>query len=359
MAKVSLMFDTKSINSDIPIGDVIKAYAGIPLSPSGEAGKTNIHCPSPEHQDSKPSARIYKASNKCKCFSCNEAFSPISLAKQYYPELKFYELCQKLVDDFGLNIYDYSNMREVEESLNAAREKRFYDSFPLTNEELDFIGLPNHPHIEPDKDKTFSGHFMKQHEYWNTFDPNIYDFYSAEELANEMYDDEGNELEVELTYEEAAYLGLEDPHYFEMIEEMNATMPTMRDMWKEDKLETEKMLIDFAGRTVEALEKRKEECIQRCDAFEAYCLTKEGMIAAKTFDTWEKFKLNDKPIKITPKQEETIIAYARGRDELNSKEIVIQSCDEKIARAKEIAEKVRSHQKERKAAERKAWKIER
>lgn len=357
--KASLVFDTRSMNRDIPIEDVIKEYSGISLTPRGEAGKANINCPSPEHQDEKPSARIYKDSNKCKCFTCNEVFNPIGLAKKIYPELRFSELCQKLINDFGLNIYDYSNMKEVEESQKAEREKRFFDTFPLNNEELDFIGLPNHPKIKIIKDEMFSGHFMKLSEYWDTFDPTIYDAYSAEELAEELYDDEGNEITVELTYYEAAELGLEDPHYFEMIEELNATIPSMRESWKNNKRETERLMIDFAERKIDELTSKKEGFFETCKKFEEFCNTEDGKITVKIVDTLNKFQQQQKPLRLTPAQEEKVKMYLTLNDDYTFKDSIIENYNKDINRAKMIIEKIKSQQKERKEAFRKAWKQER
>lgn len=133
-----LRYDTEAINRDIPIKDVIERYAGIKTDVRG-----NIACPAPDHSDSHPSAKIYEHSNTCHCFSCQSNFNPISLAKEYHPELNFPDVCKLLVDDFGLSPERYSNIEEIRRIQNAAKRNEFVDAFPLDTDDLKCIGLNN------------------------------------------------------------------------------------------------------------------------------------------------------------------------------------------------------------------------
>ncbi len=133
---MQLRYDTEAINRDIPIKEVIERYAGINVNVRG-----NIACPAPDHTDSHPSAKIYEHSNTCHCFSCQSNFSPISLAKDYHPDLTFPDVCKLLVEDFGLSLERYSNIDEVRRVQNAAKRNEFADTFPLDADELKSIGL--------------------------------------------------------------------------------------------------------------------------------------------------------------------------------------------------------------------------
>lgn len=131
-----IRYDTERINADIPIRDVIERYTGSKVTSNGV-----IRCPSPTHEDRHPSAKVYDKTNTCHCFSCNTTFTPITLAKMYNPNLSFPELCRKLIDDFRLDLYSYSNAEEVEKVNGTMDKDKFVDTFPLTRDELRFLGI--------------------------------------------------------------------------------------------------------------------------------------------------------------------------------------------------------------------------
>lgn len=224
-----LTYDTKRMNEDIPIREVIASYANIRVTGRGN----NIHCPSPEHTDRTPSAKIY--GNVCKCFSCGRRLTPISLAKEYNPQLSFKDVCRKLLDDFGLNIYDYSNLREIENIKNSNQTHTFYDYFPVTDKDLKFIGLNN-----PTGDEEY------------TYAVNATDYYMG--LVGEIpplvetHDENGKELLINCTHSEAIILGLIVPNAKEIedkhIEEHEyMKIPTIQQLWQDDKIGTEEMII--------------------------------------------------------------------------------------------------------------------
>ncbi len=355
MSETYLFYDSRAINRDIPIADVIQAYTGTVLSPQEAAGKRKIQCPRPSHPDNDPSAKIYPNRNKCHCFSCNSTINVIGLVQEIHPELRFPEICKKLIDDFGLNIYDYSNLKEVEESRRATIKRKFVDSFPLSYDDLNFLGVEMYPTVKPDKDTVCSGHFMKITEYWNTFDPTIYDAYTMEELTEDIYDKDGNENMIELTYDEAADLGLEDPNYFKKIEEINKSLPNIREWWKDNKAIAEDFFIGRAEAVIEYTNGKKTDFQKRYDTCKNYLQSKDGMRAAKIYETWSRFITEGKPIKISEIQKNIINTYLDSKADMELKDTFFEECDKDISYSKTIIEKIKAHQNERKAARKEHW----
>lgn len=227
-----LRFNTRLINKDIPIREVIARYTGISVPQSNK----NIKCPSVRHNDNKPSAHIY--GNNCKCFGCGMNFSPLTLAKEQYPELSFADVCERLLDDFGLDVYNYSNKAEVEAARRAKKENKFYDCFPLTEEELNFIGLQNPQYNE---EQVYP---VKISEYFAFFfgeiPPDI-----------EVYED-GKEKLIELTENEAIQMGL-IPENIGILKS-NVAFPTLQQLWKQDKDGIEEMIIGKCGEAIEGID---------------------------------------------------------------------------------------------------------
>lgn len=219
-----LRFDTEAINKDIPIKDVIERYAGIRTDRRG-----NIPCPAPDHNDSHPSAKIYEHSNTCHCFSCQSNFNPISLAKEYHPEMKFPDVCKMLLDDFGLSMEHYSNIDEVRKFQESSKKNEFIDVFPLEISELKYIGLNN-----------ASGSQMK------------------------------------IDYGGEAY------------ESRTVTAPSLQQMWKEDKTSVETMLLSKCDETKLLMQENIDVLNNVIDTWNGYSEGKK-MGIQKTFEAVKKY----------------------------------------------------------------------
>ena len=234
-----LRFDTEAINKDIPIKDVIERYAGIRTDRRG-----NIVCPAPDHNDSHPSAKIYEHSNTCHCFSCQSNFNPISLAKEYHPEMKFPDLCKKLLDDFGLSMENYSNINEVRRFQEYSKKNEFTDIFPLEISELKYIGLNN-----------------------------------------------ANGSRMKIDYGDEAY------------EPRTVTAPSLQQLWKEDKVSVETMLLSKCDETKLLMQKEIEHLNDIIDTWNGYSENKKMWIQ-KTLEAVKKYhnELISKRIKLTDEQ---------------------------------------------------------
>ena len=119
----------------VPIVEVIEEYTGNHPNRSGM-----VKCPNPEHTDENPSAKCYENSNSCHCFSCSQSFSPMDII-MLNTEVNFPEACKMLIDDFGLDVYHYSNLAEIEQELYAMEHKEYFEVFPLDLPEMRLIGF--------------------------------------------------------------------------------------------------------------------------------------------------------------------------------------------------------------------------
>ena len=123
------MYYAQKIKEDVPIRDVIESYYGTQPSKGG------IHCPNPEHKDKNPSASI--KNNRCKCFACNQSFSPIDIVMMN-EHCDFPTACQILINKYGLNEKLYS---DKEDEMVKSNRFNFYSN------ELKNIGLQYSPEI--------------------------------------------------------------------------------------------------------------------------------------------------------------------------------------------------------------------
>ena len=257
-----LTFDTQRINEDVPIRAVIAAYTGTTPSERG-----NIPCPSVIHTDKNPSAHIY--GNRCRCFTCGEAFTPITLAKEHYPDLSFAEVCEQLLKDFRMDIYDYSNLREVEAATQAKTENKCSDHFPLTERELNFIGLQN-PRMN--KPMYFPVGAIS---YFAYFDGRLPDDRSL------LYDENGKEKLITVSEHEAVEMGIVTEDYIEA--EKRHKYPKMQELWKESEEQREhieEMILCYAR-------EKADECTARFKtASEAFRETASKYSVSE----WEKIK---------------------------------------------------------------------
>lgn len=135
--KTLIRYDDKAINADVPIRDVLERYAGINTNTKGGM----VHCPSPDHIDNKPSAKIYDkgahCGNNCFCFSCGKSFSAITIVMEHTGK-QFPDACQELIDTYGLPMSRYSNINEIEIMEDMSKKN---EVFPLTADDCEALGL--------------------------------------------------------------------------------------------------------------------------------------------------------------------------------------------------------------------------
>lgn len=324
-----LNYDTKSINQDVPIEDVIAAYAGEHV---GNTRGKNIRCPSPNHNDKKPSAHIYHDRNICKCFSCGGNFTPINLAKEYFPDLPFPELCRKVIDDFHLNPYMYSNLGEVEAAQSAHNKNKFFDVFPLDYNELDFIGL--HGATQAESEVTYA---VSSLDYFNHFYGEI-----PRCAYDEVFGANGEILTMNITAGEAADMGL-----IERAEKHEYRKnPSIRDLWASDKKGVEQMML---GKCHDKLDELHEQLFEKKDAVENYRArhtSDDTRKAEKLRSAYIGFIMEGRTVQLKPEQEKSINEFC----EFESNKSIIGILQKEIKQANAIASKITEHQKERNKA---------
>lgn len=285
-----LTFDTQRINDDVPIRAVIAAYAGITPPERG-----NIPCPSVSHTDKNPSAHIY--GNRCKCFACGESFTPITLAKERYPDLSFSEVCEQLLKDFDMDIYAYSNLQDVEAVTQAKSETKFCDHFPLTEKELKFIGLQNpRPHR-----LTFAVGAVS---YFAYFDGVLPDDKSL------LYDENGKERLIEATEYEAVEMGIVSEEYIES--EKRRKSPTMQELWRENdeqKEHIEQMILGYAREKVEECNARYEDAVETFRETASKHSKDEWLKIKKMHDSREKIIQNGGKVPVRGAAKEKLDDY--------------------------------------------------
>lgn len=79
----------------------------------------------PFHNDTKPSMHIYDGKRGWYCFVCNEGGDVIDFVMRYF-NLKYFEACGKLNDDFNLDLPIREAMSEADrlEAERIARQKK-------------------------------------------------------------------------------------------------------------------------------------------------------------------------------------------------------------------------------------------
>lgn len=323
-----LRYDTNRMNEDIPIRDVISLYTGRTVR-----GQSNISCPSPKHPDDKhPSAHVYDKDNRCKCFACGENFSPISLAKEYYPELSFPDLCQKLIDDFHLDVYSYSNKQEVEMAKDASSKNKFFDFFPVTEDDLNTIGLHN-----PKRDLEFT-YAVRATDYFNHF-------YGEIPPLAETHDKDGNEILMQCSAGEAREMGIltrtPDKNH-----EYITGIPTIQELWREDKKGTEEMIVGKCHETIDDLICQIENAENEVETYRNTHTTNQIKEADKLREGYIKAVANGYDVRLSDAQREKI----NGLYEFEKTKSLISLYNQKLDSAKKVLKKVQEHQQERKNA---------
>lgn len=322
-----LKFDTARMNEDIPIRDVIALYTG--KVPRGQA---NISCPSPKHPDDKhPSAHIYDKDNRCKCFACGGSFSPISLAMEYFPEMKFPDLCQKLIDDFGMDIYHYSNMYEIEMIKSSNKKNEFYDYFSVTEDELKTIGLNN-----PQRNIELT-YEVNATDYYNYF-------YGEIPPLAEIYDKDGNELLISCSAGEAREMGV--PTRTDKDHEYITNLPTIQELWCTDKKGTEEMIIGKCYETMDNLINQIGETEKKIEEYRNAHSTNQIKEADKLREGYINAVLDGCNLRLKDSQRTKI----NGLYEFEKDKDFLSLLNQHFESAEKILKKVQEHQQERKEA---------
>lgn len=318
-----LRFNTRQINKDVPIREVIAKYTGVPVTQSNK----NIKCPSVRHNDNNPSAHIY--GNNCKCFACGGNFSPLTLAKEQYPELSFADVCERLLDDFNLDVYNYSNKAEIDAAKCAKKENRFYECFPLTEEELDFIGLQN---PKTDVQRVYP---VKITEYFAFFFGDI-------PSDIEVYDENGKEKLIELTESEAIQMEIVPENVKAL--EGDFTSPTIQQLWKQDKNGIEEMIIDKCYETIEDIEIETEAVEQAVEQYQTNHSKAEIKEAEKIRDRYLKIVDSGGNVRLSDEQKNKIEGFLVFEQRKN---VDLPSLNKDREYAEEILAKVLEQQKQR------------
>lgn len=284
-----LTFDTKRINEDVPIENVITKYTGVPVINKSK----KFLCPF--HSERTPSAHIY--GNRCKCFGCGVNFTPITLAMEQYPELHFTDVCRQLLEDFGMNVYAYSNLAEIEAAAQAEGENGFYDCFPLTEKELNFIGLQN-----PQPNRI-------------TFDVgavSYYSFFFGEFPENKelLFDKNGNEKRIKLSEHEAIQMGIISEEYVKSLR--NIQSPTMQELWmesEEQKAQIEEMVLCRAREKAEECNARYEDAAKAFKEVVDKHSTREWAKIKRMHDSREKIIKNGGKVPVRGAAKEMLDDY--------------------------------------------------
>lgn len=343
MAEIPMLkYDVKRINEDISIESALSFYAGVTIGDN----KKKIHCPSPNHVDKNASANVYQKTNTCYCFSCNKNFTPISLAIEYNPVLKFQEVCEKVIQDFGLNPYEYSNLREVELAKDCKSQNKFYDCFPLSDNELKTIGIfGNSETITPK-------YSIEAREYFATTDEKI--------LKNlDIYDKNGKDIIFDCTLNELGQAGIVERN---KTEEEEITTVSIREFWKEDKEGIEQMFINKCYDKIEEFtdynrvllkeikdykEKHSVEDIKQTDSLRIQYHEKfrENLFNSSSRESTEQLmKLTEQQMELTEQQKIEINSLT----DFEHTKFLQRECAKIIDKTEKILKKLKSHQRDRK-----------
>ncbi len=317
--KVNFEYYPDRIKEYVSIEDALRHYA--PDSMATRKG-TRIKCPSPNHADKNPSAVISHkgcGSGSCHCFSCGGSWDAIKLVMEV-KDLRFPQACEQLIQDFGLDKYQCSNLADWEASRRTFAKSSFVDSFPLTpdkpimqdkldengkpvikdgkvvqepkrdefgelvyavespcstvKEKLAAVGLHDTRRIEMKYAVSTEDYFMA---FFGEIPPN----------APPLVDANGNKTLMDISRHEAVEMGLLEPLYREVevreyneegkvilgadgkakthierseIKEEYIETPDLATLWKDDKAGVESMIIDKAQERLQVLKDSIEGC---------------------------------------------------------------------------------------------------
>lgn len=119
-------YDIEMLRHAVPITDVMTEL-GLDTSL-----KRNVICPSREHQDKRPSAKIYERNNICFCFACNKRMNPIDIITETL-NVNFREACDWLIEHFPTNCAGfYQELTETDKDS---------EKYPLTGNDIKLLHL--------------------------------------------------------------------------------------------------------------------------------------------------------------------------------------------------------------------------
>lgn len=324
MAKPPVVFDTKKMKDTIKAEDAVRCLLGIDVPNNGL-----IHCINPAHTDKHRSCSC--KGDICHCFACNETWDIFDIAKIAYPTNNFIELCKYICDRFGLDVYSYSNLREVEETKDDILEQ-----LPISDSDFRLIGLN-------DSRGMSKAVFLVSEKDYNK---GIYGF--------DFGDD--NKL-VEATYREMVKMGMIEPRYDKnkkpILEDYIKT-PTFFEMWKEDKDSLEEMIIDKA---VERAIEKTDEYVTLNNTIEAYKVSMLGEDytfqdvenAEKLYTNYIKASKEGRTIPLTVAQKNKVEFYGC----IKILEDELSALRDEIIRIMEIKDKVIALKEQREARDKK------
>lgn len=319
---IKFKFDTDALKENISIKDVIRQYTDVNPDIKG-----NIRCPAPSHDDKNASAHIY--GNKVKCFSqCDCCYDVISLTEACYPDLSFRDICRKLVDDFNLDIYRYSNLAEVEKERQSRYTGKFHDHFPIDDKEIEEIGLDNSKKVE------------------QKFKFYLEDYLMAEcgeipyKYEGKLHNPDGSKKTVELSHGDAVHCGLmmslKDDERGRPEDKLYIKTDTLQDLWKKDKASVEQFLIDHAQDRIDEIEMDIAEVENELSDWKSQSKTYKDN--AKMYYS---FLYSSKPL--FPAQEQMGLEYK----EAQNLEQELDGLKTDRMRLSQIINKIHTHQKSR------------
>ena len=320
-----LQYYSKKLCDDVPIRDIIAHYR--PDITIREKG--NICCP--VHKDKTPSAKINEKRNTIKCFGCGFCGDSIDLVSALY-NLPFREACDKIMQDFGLDKHNYTNLREIEKIKGST--KGYIDYFPLSQEDISAIGLYDREKIE----KTYDVDAQKYYEW----------YYGKDIPANaEIYNDDGSRKKISLSHAEAVDIGLIEP---EKVRENGLPVDkvyydntlSLQDLWLDDKYGTERMILGKAYEFIDNISFKEAKCKECLSSW-----NKSTPVYKKNAERFFMAYINND--KLNEYQLNMAIEYARAVEYKDS----ISTCRYMRARALQTIDKLKQHQRERAKAERK------
>lgn len=308
-----MCYDTAQIKKAIRIEDAIKNYMGVEPNRAGF-----IKCPDPTHPDKKPSCKVYKKTNSCKCFSCNGYFTVFDLAafaKGMDIKNDFPKLCEEICNDFGIDKYSVSNLRDRELAIEQVfgediKKKEYKEFFPLTETELNLIGLFNddsEPKKEDFKHSLDADIYFKEFLGFKTISEipeSMLESYHLD-VENEKLCRNGKPAKIPLTFNEAVEMGFEEP--YEEQKKSYKPFPRIQDLWKneEDRKGIEEMIL---GHFREAYAQAKNDLKEAKAPVEEYLRTHDLERERKLCDSYEHRKENH--INFSSSQLERINEYA-------------------------------------------------
>lgn len=359
-----LTYDAERISDDIPIKEVIAMYTNINPHKKG-----NINCPSPDHLDKTPSVKVYDNTNTCHCFSCKKTYNSVGLTTDLFPELSFPEVCKKLIDDFGLNVYQYSNLREVEQAKDANAKNKFFDYFPVNETELSAIGIQK----------------QKNEEVMYTVKATLY----CEKMFGEIppffqtHDKEGQEVLVTCCRGDMIDMGIIIPTEKETKQEMNKLTlmqkyklreektgvkptkeeqeeltgfirheyinkyPSLQELWKDNKKAIEEIIVNKCYERMESINELINDVQKEISSYKLTHNVEQIKEASKYKEAYEKALSENKFVKLSPVQEEKIDSLVNFEDNKD----YLRFLNKELDRADEILHKVLEHEKAREKAE--------